>query len=96
MNVPASILLTVFKSSPKEDNDTGKGGTVGNELAKGVGIAEELGVYMPSTGDWARVEFVVEVVMILRPGGDVAVGVGELELEPQSNETESRLDLDSE
>jgi len=85
IHVPASILLTVFKSSPKEENADGKGGTIGNELAKGVGKAEELGVWTSSTGEWARVEFVVDEVMILSPGGDVAVGVGELELELQSD-----------
>jgi len=92
IHAPASILLTVFRSSPKEDNAAGKGGTVGNELAKGVGKAEELGVWTSSTGEWTRVEVVVEEVMILRPGGDVAVGVGELELERQSDGAESSLD----
>jgi hypothetical protein len=43
-HVEDSNWLTVFKFSPKEDNTGGKGGTEGKELAKGVGMADELGL----------------------------------------------------
>lgn len=95
LRVEVNILLTVFRSSPKDVNDPGKGGGKGKELARGVGIAEELGVCTPFTGEWLSLDGQEDEVTMVRHGTTVRVGVEESEPELRSEVEEVRLWLNA-
>lgn len=71
--------------------DPGKGGGKGKELARGVGIAEELGVCTSFMGEWLSLDGPEGKVTMVRHGSIVRVGVEGSEPELRSEVEKARL-----